>query len=257
MDTSTLIVVFLLVTAASLASYALSHWSSIRGALGLSWAATSIGTAMLLVAAAIVVLTFVFKGPLWRPNLGTEQQMTQRAVASEETSARAIEAFLVPSGTADTSATSAKPTARSSRNRRSDDDSPTSSNNQPQEMKAAVTPSTTRLNAAPSGASRDNDPWGATRCVHAYHPGNDLTEWKIENDCDLPVGVLVSGCDKGAGPCGPMIFPTKAQRPITLKEQIVFASSINYVACFAATPSVIHLIGAPSEERSTDSWRAT
>ena len=100
MDTSTLLVVFLLVTAATLASYALSHWSSIRGAVGLGWAATSIGTTMLLTAAAIVVLTFVFKGPLWRPNLATEQQFSSRAAASQEISARPLTASILPTGAA-------------------------------------------------------------------------------------------------------------------------------------------------------------
>src|SRR5687767_15812675 len=117
MDTSTLIVVFLLVTAASLASYALSHWSSIRGALNLSWAATSIGTTMLLVAAAIVVLTFVFKGPLWRPNLGAEQSMHERAAAPEETSARRLDTSLVSPEAAPTQPATSSQTARSSRSR--------------------------------------------------------------------------------------------------------------------------------------------
>lgn len=90
MDTSTLLVVFLLVTAATLASYALSQWSTIRGALGFGWAATSIGTTMLLTAAVIVVLTFVFRGPLWRPALGIEQQMRETAGAAEETLSRRI-----------------------------------------------------------------------------------------------------------------------------------------------------------------------
>lgn len=256
MDTSTLIVVFLLVTAASLASYALSHWSSIRGAIGLSWAATSLGTTMLLVAAAIVVLTFVFRGPLWRPNLGAEQPMRERAAASEETSASELEASLVPSGAVGISPAVASQSAHSPRNRRSlEDDSLVPTPSEPQVSKAPPAPSGPKLSSAPAGAFKDNDLWGATRCVHAYHPGSDLTEWKIDNDCDLPVGVRVSGCDANAGPCGPMIFPSKLQRPITLEEQTVFGFNVSYVACFASTAAVIYLIGAPSEERATDAWR--
>jgi hypothetical protein len=259
MDTSTLIVVFLLVTAASLASYALSHWSSIRGALGMSWAATSIGTALLLVAAAIVVLTFVFRGPLWRPNLGTEQQMTGRDAASKETSARPLDAHSVPSGAADTSAVTAKPTARSSRNRHSYDDSPTSSDNEPPVVKAATTPSTTKPSSAFLGAFNEGDPWAATRCVTVYNPGSDPTQWKIENDCDLPVGIVVSVvCVKDGQQCVPgrqLIFPAKRQRPITLEEQTVIGESVRHVACFVATAEAVYFIGARSEERATDSWR--
>lgn len=255
MDTSTLIVVFLLVTAASLASYALSHWGLIRGALNLSWAATSIGTTMLLVAAAIVVLTFVFRGPLWRPNLGAEQQMHERAVASEEISARQLESSLIPSGAAQTSALAGNHSARSPRNRHEADVSPAATAIEPEASKAATAPSHTRLSSTPPGAFRIDDPWGATRCVHVYHPGSDPTEWKIDNDCDLPVGVHVTGCDKGAGPCGSMVLPSKGQRPIPLEEQIVYGHNVRHVACFAATASVIYVISAPSEERATDSWR--
>lgn len=255
MDTSTLIVVFLLVTAASLASYALSHWSSVRGVVNMGWAATSLGTTMLLVAAAIVVLTFVFRGPLWRPNLGGEQQVRERAAAPEETSARRREASSPSSGAASTSAAGANQAARSSRDRHAAEDLSDSMVGEPQTTTAAITPSKTRLSSAPAAAYRNDDPWAATRCVHVYHPGSDLTEWKIDNDCDLPVGVRISGCDANTGPCGPMIFPSKLQRPIALDEQIVYGASIHHVACFAATASVIYLISAPSEERATDSWR--
>jgi hypothetical protein len=58
MDASTLLVVFLLVSAASLASYLLSQWSPIRDSdRSLGWAAISIGTTLLLATAAIAVLT--------------------------------------------------------------------------------------------------------------------------------------------------------------------------------------------------------
>lgn len=242
MDTSTLIVVFLLVTAASLASYALSHWSSIRGALGVGWAATSIGTTMLLVAAAVVVLTFVFKGPLWRANLGVEQQMQERAAASEETSARDLGAS--PLGAANTSkSATASSTTETVRKRRDFDDSPDAPANEPQASKAAPPPSPSKLSSAPSRVFRDSDP---SRCVHVYHPGSDPTEWKIDNDCDLPVGIRISKRQ--------MILPAKSQRPVTLAEQTVFGDG-SFNACFAATSEAIYLLGAPSEERATDSWR--
>src|SRR5687767_890905 len=260
MDTSTLIVVFVFVTAASLASYALSHWSSIRGALNLSWAATSIGTTLLLVAAAIVVLTFVFKGPLWRPNLGAEQPMHERAAAPEETSARRLDTSLVSpgAGAGPTQAATSSQTARSSRSRHMDDDSPIATASEPQPTTAAITASTTRPSSSFLGAYKDDDPWAATRCVTVYNPGSDPMQWKIENDCDLPVGIVVSICAKDGQHCVPgpqLIFPAKRQRPITLDEQMVVGYSVRHVACFVATAEAVYLIGARSEERATDAWR--
>jgi hypothetical protein len=260
MDTSTLIVVFLLVTAASLASYALSHWSSIRGALNLSWAATSLGTTMLLIAAAIVVLTFVFRGPLWRPNLGVEQPMHERAAAPEETPARRLDASLVsPGAAAPTQAATSSQTARSSRDRHIEDDSAATMASEPQAAsKAATTPSGTKLSSSFLGAYKDDDPWAATRCVSVYNPGSDPMQWKIENDCDLPVGIVVSICAKDGQHCVPapqLIFPAKRQRPITLEEQTVVGYSVRHMACFVATAEAVYFIGARSEERATDAWR--
>ena len=257
MDTSTLLVVFLLITAASLASYALSHWSSIRGTLGAGWAATSIGTVMLLVAAAIVVLTFVFRGPLWRPNLGTAQQLRENAAASTEISARPVAAAAaLPTGLAP-----ASPTARASVIGDGADGSPAASiGGKSQTLKAATTPSTSELDPQPLRAFKDDDPWAATGCVHVYHPGSDTTRWHIENGCDVPVGIVISTCADNTQACWkypdrPLIFPAKLQRPIPLEEQTVHGRSVRHVACFVATSAAKYLIGAPSEERSSPAWR--
>lgn len=260
MDTSTLIVVFLLVTAATLASYALSHLSSIRSAFTLTWAATSLGTAMLLVAAAVVVLTFVFRGPLWRPNLDFEQQMPERAAASEETSISRREASLAPAGATDTSGGTAERTQRSARNRRSFEDAPASSADEPKSMQAApvTSPMTPRASSSFLGAFKEEDPWAATRCVTTYQPGDDPMRWKIENDCDLPVGVVISICAQDGQNCAPgtqVIFPAKRQRPITLEQQTVIGYGVRHTACFVATAEAVYLIGARSEERATDGWR--
>lgn len=257
MDTSTLLVVFLLVTAATLASYALSYWSSRRGPAGAGWAATSIGTTLLLTAAAIVVLTFVFKGPLWRPNFGTEQQSTYRSAASPEISAPEVStgpmaASVLPTVAA---ASPAAPTAsRAARPVGSIYD--TGDNHQ--SLTAATTPSTAERIPEPLGTFVAGEPWVATRCVHLHPPGSDVTRYKIENDCDVPVAVIVSICSADARDCAPgrqLIFPAKLQRPVTLDEQTVVGNSVRYVACFVASATARSLIGAPSEERSTSEWR--
>jgi hypothetical protein len=249
MDTSTLLVVFLLVTAATLASYALSHWSSIRGAIGLGWAATSIGTTMLLTAAAIVVLTFVFRGPLWRPDLGSGQQLRETAAASEETLSRRIAASpFSTTGTAAADQTSSR--AAGEPHRRRTDSSPASIGSEKQTPTSGTTPATASTQAErgsqPVSQFRDADPWAATRCVYAVNFGVSEPMQKLVNECNAPVGISYAG--------GSTILPAQAQRPVTLDEQTVPAGA-SYTACFIATSKAMTLIGAPMEERSTPEWR--
>lgn len=263
MDTSTLLAVFLLITAASLASYALSHWSTLRGAIGgFGWAATSIGTTMLLTAAVIVVLTFVFRGPLWRPNLGTEQQLRETASASGEKSARQKTASGLPIESANSSPATASQTARTAGNRDVGASSAATGSNNEQSQTPTSTRSAEQSKGGRSERSlpvfADTDPWAATRCVHVFNPDlGEPSRWKVENECNVPVGVVVTACAGSARTCvdHPMILPAKLQRPITLDEQTVHGHEVRYVACIAATASAIYLLGAPSEERSTSQWR--
>jgi hypothetical protein len=255
MDIATLVVVFLLVTAATLASYALSHWSWVRGTVGAGWAATSIGTTMLLVAAAIVVLTFVFKGPLWQRNLGMEQRLREAAVASKEILPREA----IASASADSSAPALPTTSHEApRTPATTANSPAPAAAEEQPQDPAVARVVAQMFAGPSSplqpAFNALDPWAATRCVRAYHPGSDDTEWKIENECDPPVGLIISGCDYEQE-CGSKVVPSKLQRSIPLDEQTAHGRDVRVRACFADTPSVIYLMGAASEERATNTWR--
>jgi hypothetical protein len=262
MDTSTVLVVFLLVTAATLASYALSHWSWLRGTIGsFGWAATSIGTTMLLTAAAIVVLTFVFRGPLWRPNFATEQQLRETATAANERPARQRTASAVPIESENSSGATASQAERAAGNRDEDAGSVAStSNNERLQMPTSARSAEQNKSGRSEGSLpvfADSDPWAATRCVHVLNPDlGEPTRWKVENDCDVPVGVIVTVCAGSARRCvdQPMIFPTKMQRPIPLAEQTVYGDEVRHVACFAGTASAIYLLGAPSEERSTSEW---
>lgn len=273
MDASTLLIVFLLVSAASLASYALSHWRSTRGAGGsLGWAATGLGTTMLLIAAAIVVLTFVFRGALWPLRFGAEQEARRPAAATNKVSTRAVPTAEVPAAAASKSAPPLTPAAQPTAHR---DGS---------EVRALLTPAGNQHTSTPgsqqsagqhksasSSASlpvfADDDPWAATGCVYVFNPDlGEPTRWKIENGCNVPVGIIVSFCTENSPGCTErttswkypsrgLLFPAAPQRPVTHDEQTLYAQAVRYVACYVSTPSVVWLIGAPSEERSSASWR--
>lgn len=256
MDLSTLLVVLMLIMSATLASYALSNWSSVRGVLGIGWAATSIGTTLLLVAAALVVLTFVFARPLWQLHLGMEQRAndTAAAVSSQERSLSGLT----------TSATAPDDTRKVSETQERHSSlrafpAATTDQEHEQTSAAALPSSHTQLGAQLPPAFNDADPWAATRCVRAYPTAGNSAEWKIENDCDVPVGVIVSSCAQYGQACGPntqVILPAKVQRPIPLNEQIVQGFNVRHTACFFASSAATVLIGAPSEQRSTPDWRS-
>lgn len=274
MDTTTLLIVFLLVSAATLASYALSHWSSMRSAIGFSWAASSVGTTLLLIAAAIVVLTYVFKGAFWRPNLGAEQQLRESAGASKQTWAATGAAF-GPESPRDGASEFVAPSSQATRalgHGQATHAPAALAGGQPKTAAAALNKTAGGAGPIPlppplPPAFSDEDPWAATRCVYIYNPGSDPTHWKIENGCTAPVGIILSWCSGTPQECGdrastgwkypsrPMVFPMQLQRPLALDEQTVHGREVRYVACFLATPAARELIAAPSEERSSTEWR--
>lgn len=201
---------------------------------------TSIGTILLLIAAVIVLLTFVFRGPLWQSHLGSKQQLRETVAASKEISASPIAASALP-------LVAASPANATTGRRHEVADSPASIGNKQQTQRGAATPSTSELEPRPLRTFNEDDPWAATRCVYVYNPGSDTNRWKIENGCEVPVGIVLANRS--------LILPAPAQRPVTLDEQTLDADSVRYTACFVATPKARTLIGAPSEERSTAAWR--
>jgi len=211
-----------------------------------------IGTSMLLAAAAIVLLTFVLRGPLWQAHLGSGQKLRESAAASKETSTREFKPSALSTVAASTSSASASQTSRTAapdRHRsRTDDSSGSIGNNSPLQIAATTTRPNGERSSQPLTASRDADPYAATRCVNVYNPGSDPSQWKIENGCDKPVGISL---DSGRS----LILPAPTQRPVTHDEQIVYAASVRHTACFVSTGSAIYLLGAPGEERSTAEWR--
>jgi hypothetical protein len=279
-DASTLIVAFLLVTAASLAGYLLSQWSSIHnGGIGIGWVAISIGTTLLLAAAAIVVL-MVGLLPTMRlsPNIESAEQMRKstqlgRGTAEgvldrQEASTETLNATIGANASTDRGVSSSAgryivegdPEHRSGMETASAL-SPLQTPGEPREAKSG---------AAPYGVGlvfTNTDPWAATNCVYAFNRDPaELTRWTIENECGAPVGVVFASCSKSPPECsGPqsasweyqidgMTLPGKAQRPVTDEEETRYGSQIRYIACMVAAPLTIKLIGQSSEARSSPSW---
>ncbi len=263
MDTATILIVFLLVSAATLASYALSHWSASRGGISFGWAATNVGTTLLLIAAAIVVLSFIFRGTLWRPNLGLGQTSLDSAAASTNISPRTVASLETPPEATATS----NPSPRSVSDQRSSralaalvGESEQRSKPRPM-METAMEHGKGPLPVppAPPPTFSDVDPWAATRCIVIYNPGSDTTHWKIENGCEAaPVGIILSSCSGSAQECWQyqaLMFPAQLQRPLPLQEQTVHGRDVRLVACFVASANARQLLAAPSEERATAEWR--
>lgn len=263
MDASTLLIVFLLVSAATLASYALSHWSAVRGSTrGVGWAATSVGTTLLLTAAVIVVLTLVFRALLWSPNPEAASEPRESATSLRKASTQAITGLETSPREATASATPTNRTPRSGANEQATTSTAAARSETTQPIKPGESHSSEQTtlgrNAASVPVFAELDPWAATRCVIVYNPdASEPTRWKIENGCDTPVGIVLSTCSAASTGCNTrdLIFPAALQRPITQDEQTVLAPEVRYVACFVATSPAIQMIGEPGEARSSRAWR--
>jgi hypothetical protein len=279
-STSTLLVIFLLALAASLASYLLRQWAFTSGRhRTFAWAGISLAATLLLAATVVVVLSISF--------------LPQRLFTQDD---RATEPMIKPaqSGSAITHsdpAGEASPeqslrTARNARvesgsdHRRTRDsqvDEKSSDLRDGPEPQAAATSLATdaeRRAAADIAARVSNtgvvasaDPWGATKCVVPVHldPANP-TRWTIKNDCGAPVGIVLATCMRSAPECNVskawqyeedgMVLPAKYQRSVTEAEQTRTGHQLRHLACTVTTPAAIRLIGLDSETRSSPSWRA-
>lgn len=210
--------------------------------------ATRVGTPLLLVAAVIVLLTWVFRGPLWRPNLGNDQPLREAAAASEETSHRIVASPIPETAAATTFGSTVNQPGRVAANQGEANKSPAAGRDPQQQPKAAPAQSNQAPSSQLAPGFNPDDPWAASRCVYVFNPNSsEPTRWKIENGCHAPVGVALGNRS--------IVLPAAAQRPVTLEEQTVRADSVRYTACFVATAKAISLIGEPSEKRSTPEWR--
>lgn len=272
MDAATLVVVFLLVTAASLASYLWSQCISIRS-INISWVAISIGTILLLTAAAIVVLTVGLLPTLrLSPNIESAEQMRKSAQFGRGAAERVLDRQEAPMETSSATIRAGAPTARGDSSAAGGSIAEGHSEQRSGALSSLQPPGAPRevkSGAAPQGVGlvfTEADPWAATNCVLAFNPDPaNPARWTIENECGAPVGVVFASCSKSPPECSSqsasweyqiegMILPGKAQRPVTDKEVTQYGSQIRYVACMVAAPLTIKLIGQSSESRSSPSW---
>jgi hypothetical protein len=268
LGTATLLI-FLLVCAASLASWLFSRWLAARTGRALGWVGIAVGTVFLLVAATIAVLSTGLLSTLrWSEsvadrastsaqvgNLSASPESKHGKGAEQSVQARAGTAALSKVGDRVVDATADEQSAV-------DETQPVKQlfrSNTP--AGAASTPRTGRT------AGVIVDPWAATRCVRSFHPdAEDLDRWSIENECLGPVAVLIATCMQSADECnyrqqaswkyprGGMILPAKWQRPVSMLEDTVRGRQVRFVACLVTTPVAIRLIGSNSETRSSDTW---
>jgi hypothetical protein len=269
---STLLVVLLLVLAASLASCLVSQWISPRsGGSTVGWAGISLGTLLLLAAAVIVVVSIS-----WLPTIRVSgnDRLSEHRIGTERSDGRIAQPE------------SARESTKSSRSTTSTGATTTGiaaehieagAHGELGALTAATSPGPgeeTRAEGIDSVALVDvrvsyttTDPWAATRCVRAFHPDpEDLSRWSLENECGLPVGIVFAACALSSPECderrsttwkypvGGVILPAKAQRPVTAGEETQYGRQIRHIACIVTTPVAVKLIGLDSETRSSTSW---
>jgi len=264
-----LLVIVLLVVAASLASYLVSQWSAISGGRGVvASIALTAGATALLIAAAMVLLTLYSPSLLRFHDDGGANARSTGAGRASGLLAQSPSAHVSQSGISDVLATQAG--GRRSVSALTQPHAPRSPSQTA--TLTAVTPSTSRAGAnrmhtdtyLPRGALTTAGPWAATTCVHALRRDPDNpTRWTIENECGTPVGIVFAACDEAPTQCdapragfwtydvGGMFLPSQAQRSVTDDEETRYGRQIRYVACSVTNAAAVALLGEDSAEQST------
>jgi hypothetical protein len=266
---STVLVIFLLVLVASLASYLLSQSGFIRsGGTMFAWASISTGTTLLLAAVVIVVLAITFFSKLRLVTIGTDatQAVTLVTLTQPDTRPNPFREG-VP---ADTNSVVQSDTPqvdsndRTSGRTRREGRSPRAGNELETQPTASSVTSKTEPQSSANLATRVGsvgvlaaaDPWAATKCVVPIHGDPaDLIRWKVVNDCGVPVGIVIATCSLSEGECNAqgtkawkyqldgMILPAKPQRSVSETEETVRAGQLHHLACAVTNPGAIKRIG--------------
>jgi hypothetical protein len=246
----TVLLVALLITAASLASY---FWSQSRviyyrgkafplAGVG-AGASLLIGTVVLIVLAAILLARF---------NLADfdVQEMIEATVSNPQATrpnpfAPVSKSTPEPKTKSDPSKTAAGGDALG-RERGND---VASSSPRPSVARNASSHVAANIDANRVVAPPIVDLWAATRCVVPIRREWDgVTRWTIVNDCGAPVGVLAAS--------EALVLPAKYQRSVTEAEERIDTTSLHHSACLVTNPRAIRLIGMNIETRRTADWQA-
>jgi hypothetical protein len=232
---NTAIAICLLVGCVSLASYWLSQRKVLAGeGPSLGWLGLAIGTALLLFAAIITLTTTWLdsfgsmpSADLAVPTVGQPPAINVSAVRP------ATKESAIVSKPPDVHARVTVPPTSSPRS--------TESRTEPVRTHRAV------LGAARSSPVRPRGPvaptsgylWSATRCVLAYRQDPQAARWTLDNECGVPVGIMLATCDDDQSQCAGgwkyvhrgMLLPGKQQRSVSQREQTQPGVRIRYIAC--------------------------
>jgi hypothetical protein len=238
--TSVLLVIFLLLSAASLASYLFHQWSVARGGRTLSWAGISLGATLLLAAVVVVVLALSWVSARHWSFSDDSQATTTASAAAYERGWDAV------GYVGDTPMQEQRP--------------------------AEPPPEVSRVQQFIATRHTDavvplEPPWAATTCIVAVKPDPaDPTRWTFVNGCQRPVAIAVASCALSDVEClaagstswhyddGEMILPSKLQRTVTAAEEVRRGRRLRYAACFVNTREAIQLIGVDGQDRASISW---
>jgi hypothetical protein len=254
---------FALVLAASLASYALSRTNVLRQRT-FAWAGMTAGTAMLLLAAALLALGVNIGWRWWSIPAELPGDLDLRvSIPGVVPRAFDIEAEAIE-----------QRTAARDRGARPDMNHRARSSDEPPEQAAVVAaaPAAPLDGLLMASSNRPlavpRDPWSATQCVVAFQldPANP-DRWTFDNACDQAVAIFIAPCTGSADTCelraygvhgeshALMLLPAKYLRSVTQAEQTWRGTTMHFEACYAG--SALHaLLGGNSELRATSAWRA-
>jgi hypothetical protein len=252
---------FALVLAASLASYVLSRTNVLRQRT-FAWAGMTAGTAMLLLAAALLALGVNIGWRWWsvpaepRSDLDLRVSIPGIVPRPFDIEAEAIE----------------QRTAARDRGARPDMNHRARSSDETPGQAVVAVPAAgldgLRMTASNRAVALPRDPWSATQCVVAFQldPANP-DRWTFDNACDQSVAIFIAPCTGSADPCEVrahgvhgeshafMLLPAKYLRSVTQAEQTWRGTTMHFEACYAG--SALHtLLGRSSELRATPAWRA-
>jgi hypothetical protein len=256
MASSTTTLIALLAFAGSLASYALAVAPAVRRNRSMALLALSAGTALLLAAATLVIVS---TGAMTRLRLwATEHSTTQLPELAS------TDIAFPPSrnATAHEKPEASEPLIDSTAVRAAPNSDPVPTSQPRDEVAGGSAIPARTAGASGRGTASANarlvslqslGPWAATNCVYAIQPDPaEPARWWLENECGVAVAILFAACS--AIDCdtresnswkyanAPMLLPAKEYRSVTYAEQTRYGERIRYVACAIANASAAGLI---------------